>query len=245
MDDSRSTGRSPFLRSLTAEARKALDRIGCTRRFTSGQVLIEEGDGRQEVWLLLQGSAKVTRRIDDHKTSLVDIKVSGELLGEIAAMSCGPRTATVTACCDGVARVIAWPDLLLFLREHPEAMIALHQVLGERLRRSDRRRLEFGAYSVLIRLARVLVELADSYGTRIPDRGSPPRKTYRIEVNLTQPEFASLAGAKVRAVQEAFAELSRLELITRGERRTHVCDMDRLRVTALLDAAPSPVKHSA
>ncbi|BAJ26629.1 MULTISPECIES: Crp/Fnr family transcriptional regulator [Kitasatospora] len=246
MDDSR-TPRTPFFHALSAEARRALERIGRTRRFASGQVLIEEGDDRQEVWLLLRGSAKVTRLISDGKASLVDFKVSGELLGEIAAMDCGPRTATVTACRDGLARVIAWPDLLSFLREHPEAMIALHRVLGARLRSSDRRRLEFGAYPVLIRLARVLVDLAESCGTRLPDRGTPPRKVYRIDVALTQLEYASLTGVKERAVHQAFAELRRLELVTTNERLPHVSDMDRLRAIALLDegAERSLVKYSA
>lgn len=234
MDDgSNMDGRSSYLRFLSVEARGALERIGRVRRFASGEVLIEEGDERREMWLLVEGRAKVTRRLNGRTASLVDLKVAGDVLGEIAAMDCGPRTATVTACCDGKARVVPWPDLQLFLREHPEALAALHQVLGERLRRSDRRRLEFGTYPVLVRLARVLVELAASYG-------APARNAIRIEVNLSQSEFASLTGSRTNTVHKALAELRRRKLISTGERQTHIHNLPGLRRAALLSMPPEP-----
>ncbi|MFJ5881738.1 Crp/Fnr family transcriptional regulator [Kitasatospora cineracea] len=234
MDDgSNMDGRSSYLRFLPVEARGALERIGRVRKFTSGEVLIEEGDERREMWLLVEGRAKVTRRLNGRTASLVDLKVAGDVLGEIAAMDCGPRTATVTACCAGEARVVPRPDLQLFLREHPEALTALHQVLGERLRRSDRRRLEFGTYPVLVRLARVLVELAASYG-------APARNAIRIEVSLSQSEFASLTGSRTNTVHKALAELRRRELISTGERQTHIHDLPGLRRAALLSMPPGP-----
>ncbi|MGI5255871.1 helix-turn-helix domain-containing protein [Streptomyces angustmyceticus] len=64
------------------------------------------------------------------------------------------------------------------------------------LRRSDRLRWELGGYPVPVRLARVLVELAATYG-------KPERNSLRIDVNLSQSELAALTGAGTRSVQAA------------------------------------------
>ncbi|MFJ5228791.1 Crp/Fnr family transcriptional regulator [Kitasatospora sp. NPDC088391] len=237
-DPSYMSDRSPFLCALSAGTRAALERIGGTRDFSTGEVLITEGDEQHDLWCLLEGKVKVTCLSDGRKPSLVDLKGACDVVGEIAAMDCGMRSATVTACADGAARVIPRGALEPFLLDHPDAMHALHQVVGDRLRRSDRQRLEFGRYPVLVRLARVLLELAEAHGTSTAE-------TARIDVNMTHSELASLVGAKTGTVQKALAELGRNGLIETGEKRTHIRSKSGLRRVAQGHTSLRPVKYSA
>ncbi|MFD6467765.1 Crp/Fnr family transcriptional regulator [Streptomyces goshikiensis] len=220
-------GRAPFLDTLTDGARTAFALLGTRSTFAVGDVLIKEGDRAQELMLLHKGVVKVTGRLDGDGAALMDIRVEGEVVGEVAAMDFGPRSATVTACGDVVATVVPRCELLPFLRANPEAELALKRVIGSRLRRSDRWRLDFGRHPVLVRLARVLVELALA-------QGKPGRNSVRIEVNLSQSEFAALAGAKTDTVQKMLRRLREDGLITTGERRTQVRDLARLQEVALL-----------
>lgn len=220
-------GHAPFLDTLTNEARTAFARLGARRKFVVGDVLIQEGDHAQELIVLHQGVVKVTGRLDADQAALMDIKIEGDVVGEVAAMDLGPRLATVTACGDVVATVVPSHELLPFLRSNPEAEMAFMRVIGGRLRRSDRWRRDFGRYPVLVRLARVLVELALSHG-------KPDRKAVRIDVNLSQSEFAALVGSKTNTVQKMLAELRADGLISTGQRQTFVKDLRRLRQVAQL-----------
>ncbi|WP_063991992.1 MULTISPECIES: Crp/Fnr family transcriptional regulator [unclassified Streptomyces] len=232
--------RVPFLHTLSPSAREAFDRLGSRRRYVVGDVLINEGDHARELVVLHEGVVKVTARLDGERVSLMDIRLAGDVVGEVAVMDHGPRSATVTACGDVLATVVPGHALQPFLGAHPEVALALGQVLCGRLRRSDRLRLELGGYPVLVRLARVLVELAESYG----EPGW--KQSVRIDVNLSQAEFAALTGSTTHTVHKALAQLREDGLITTGHRRTFVRDMARLRTAARLSvpAVPGPGPRS-
>lgn len=223
-------GHAPFLDTLTEEARTAFVRLGARCVFAVGDVLIREGDYAAELMVLHKGVVKVTGRLDGHHVALMDIKIEGDVVGEVAAMDLGPRSATVTACGDVVASVIPSHELLPFLRSNPEVEMAFNRVIGGRLRRSDRWRRDFCRYPVLVRLARVLVELALSHG-------KPGRKAMRIDVNLSQSEFAALVGSTTKTVQKMLAQLRTDGLISTGERQTFIHDLIALRQVAQLSAS--------
>lgn len=212
---------------LSDGARAAFAQLGSHRRYVVGEVLINEGDHAQELVVLHEGLVKVTGRLDGSRLSLMDIRIAGDVVGEVAVMDFGPRSATVTACGEVIATVVPSHELWPFLLAYPEVALALNRLLCSRLRRSDRWRLEFGGYPVLVRLARVLVELAVSYGRQ-------ERNAVRIDVNLSQSEFAALTGSTTQTVHKALAQLRKDKLITTGLRQTYVRDLVRLRKTALL-----------
>ncbi|MCJ1676138.1 Crp/Fnr family transcriptional regulator [Streptomyces sp. APSN-46.1] len=234
MHGSNPNGRATFLDTMSPEARAAFARLGTPRRYAVGDVLIHEGDHAQELVVLHKGLVKVTARLDRDRVSLVDIRIDGDIVGEMAAMGVGPRSATVTSCGDVLATVVPRNELEPFLLAHAEVSLALNRLLCGRLRRADRLRLELGGYPVPVRLARVLVELAESYGR--------PRRTFRgldwnrvhIDVNLSQPEFAALTASTTNTVHKALAQLGKDEIITTGLRQTSILDMARLREAALL-----------
>ncbi|MFF2660718.1 Crp/Fnr family transcriptional regulator [Kitasatospora sp. NPDC058032] len=215
------TNGQPFLDTLTPGAHAAFAQLGSRHTFAAGDVLINEGDHTHELLVIHKGMVKVTARLDGDRASLLDIKIAGDVVGEIAAIDREPRSATVTACGDVVATVVPRHELLPFLQSNPEALAPLMNVFCGRLRRSDRWRLEFAGYPVLVRLARVLVELAVSHGRR-------EWNAVRIDVSLSQSEFAALIGSKTHTVHKTLARLRRDGLINTGERQTYVRDLPRL-----------------
>lgn len=227
MHGSNPIGRAAFLDTLSPEARAAFTRLGTRRRYAVGDILIHEGDHAQELVVLHEGLVKVTARLDRDRASLMDIRIAGDVVGEVAAMGAGPRSATVTACGDVVATVVPRNELEAFLLARPETSLSLIRFVCGRLRRSDRLRLELGGYPVPVRLARVLVELAAMYG-------QPERNSLRIDVNLTQPEFAALTGARTRSVHQALARLRDKNIISTDSRKTYVRDLVSLRKAARL-----------
>ncbi|MFF9864251.1 Crp/Fnr family transcriptional regulator [Streptomyces sp. NPDC013953] len=216
-----------FLGGMSEAARTELLRLGTRCRYVPQEILIREGDRSHHVVLLRSGFVKVTARLDNGHEALLAIRVGGDVVGEMAAMDDAPRSATVTACGEVAASIVRESDLRLFLNTHPEAAVAIAGIVAQRLRWANRRRAEFGGYPVKVRLARVLAELAATYGQRVP-RGLV------ICVALTQPELAALTGSAEVTIHKALAELRKDNLITTGYRRTTVLDLARLREVARL-----------
>lgn len=215
-------GPGTFLAQLAPELVAELLALGVRRRFEAGHVLIRQGDRGTHVELLLLGFVKVTTLAGDADT-LLSVRMPGELLGETAVLTGAPRNATVTTCGRVISVVLSGPAFEGFLRRRPDAMrLVTASVVGQ-LQFANRRRTDFGAYPAHIRLARVLIEIADGCGRPRPDGG------VEIGVTLSQPELATMIGIAQATVQKAMQELRGKGLIETGYRRLVVCDLPALR----------------
>lgn len=211
------------LAPLTATAFLSL---GVAQKVNPGRVLIREGMIEKHVILLQRGVAKVTAATADGRAALLSIRVAGDLIGEMSALNGSPRSATVTMCGPGLVRTVHCRDFAPFLKQHPDAAVQLAAMVADRLRFSNRRRIDFTSYPVKTRLARVLTEMAESHGH--------PRRhgAWEIGVRLTQPELATMCGAAEITIQKAFRDMRRSNLVSSRYGRITVWDLAALRGNA-------------
>jgi len=94
-----------------------------------------------------------------------------------------------------------------------------------RLRDADRKRIEFGTYDALGRVALRLAELAERFG-QTAERG------VRITLPLTQDELAAWTGSSRESVTKALRTLRRHGVIETSRRSVAVLDVDGLRARA-------------
>jgi CRP/FNR family transcriptional regulator, cyclic AMP receptor protein len=213
----------PFVAALDPAGRRRLAELGRVRRYRASAVLFLEGDRSTNVLAIQQGRVKVTTVTADGRELVLAIRGPHELVGDLASLDDrGPRrSATVTALTPVVVQVIPNDQFLQFLEQHPRALLALTRSVIRRLHDADRRRVEFGAYDTLGRLARVLDELARAHG-------KPSADGTRVDPPLTQQELAGLVGASRESVVRALAELRRQGIIETGRRRLVVRDPEGL-----------------
>ena len=93
-----------------------------------GKVLIREGERGREFFVLLEGSAEVTK--DGRR---VNTLAPGDFFGEIALISNSPRTATVTATSPVHTLVITDRSFRRLLDDQPEIQRKVLVALAERL----------------------------------------------------------------------------------------------------------------
>ncbi|GAB2735245.1 Crp/Fnr family transcriptional regulator [Amycolatopsis magusensis] len=210
-----------FLSGLSQGPQEALLAMGTAREFEPDRVLFREGESTNHAFLLVDGCVKVTGTTPEGHLALLAVRVGGDLVGELAAMDGQPRVATVTTAGRVRARFLSQADFRRSLAGFSEIAIAVSSSVGVKLRWATRRRIDFGSREVRIRLARVLAELAGSYGI-------PSGEHIRIGVSLTQPELAALVGAAEPTVHRALAGLRRENIVETGYRRVCVCDRARL-----------------
>ena len=190
-----------LLSALPSEAVDTLLGMGTKLQLGRGHVLMREGDDSTHVIVLRQGFVKVTAGLENGREALISIRAGGDVVGELSALDGGPRSATVTTC--GPARVnrIAAAEFRAFLRQNPDAALAVSRRMADELRFATRRRADFTGCQVGTRLARVLVELADTYGRASCDG-------IRFAVTLTQQELGAMAGAAEDSVHRELRRLA-------------------------------------
>jgi len=215
--------------TLSAASRDALLKLGAGTVYTPGRRIIAEGEGTTFVVLIVAGCVKITGRLDDGREGLLAIRVRGDLVGELAAFDGRPRSASVVACGVLRGRVITQGDLLYYLRTHPDANLAVGRMLGERLRQTIRRRLDFVGCDAPIRIARILVEIVETYGRPTPDG-------IRSGVRLAQHELATLSGTSLETVERILHLLRTEGIVTTAYREFTVVNLEALQNFAHLGA---------
>ncbi len=212
-----------LLFSLSKATTAELLTLGTLLEFEPGHVLVHENDDTTHVYVLLDGCAKVTATTPEGGLALLAIRAGGELIGEVASLDDQPRSATVTTITTVHARVLSQATFQSFLTRHGDAAMAISRSMGAKLRWATRRRTDFSGGRVRVRLARVLVELAPTYGWPTPDG---------LEIPLSQPELAAAVGAKEPSVHKVLTAFRRDGLVSTGYGRITLLDLPRLREVA-------------
>jgi CRP-like cAMP-binding protein len=199
------------------------DLLGLARRHTAApdEQVFGEGEPGGHVEMILRGYCKVSVTTASGYRALLAIRGAGDLVGELAEFSGQGRSATVTAA--GPAELAAVPHAAFqtFLRTHPDAAEQVSRMVGDRLMWANRRRIDGGAYSVEVRLARLLTDLIEICGR-------PVAAGVQLEVPLSQDELAGLIGAAVPTVHKALSTFRQQGLVATGYRRIVVTDLAAL-----------------
>jgi CRP-like cAMP-binding protein len=219
--------RTSFLAELDSPVLRDFLAAGQLVRFRKGQILLAEGAATTDAFLLLEACVKVTAQLDAGGQALLAIRVSGDVVGEIAVMDGGDRTATVSACAHEavVAVRLRRDDLRSLLGRHPDAAISLTAAVSRKLRAATRRRVDINSCTIKVRIARALLELAEDYG-------HPVARGTLISVNLTQIELGTLIGAGETMAYRALRELRTDGLVVNVGRRLLIPNMAALRSAA-------------
>jgi CRP-like cAMP-binding protein len=117
----------PLFAGLSADERNRLAAVCQEAEVVAGTTLVQEGDFGYSMFAILSGAADVTR-----DGALVHTLGPGEVFGEIAVMSSGRRTATVTAKSDMRLIVLLNRDLWRLDRDSPGISEALRQTIVDR-----------------------------------------------------------------------------------------------------------------
>ena len=178
----------PMFRPLTATELEAVLTRAVMRRIAPGEVVLRCGDRATGMMVILQGRMRVSiTTAEGHEISLT-VLGPGSVVGEIALLDGGERSADVTAMDEGVLLTIQRGDFLPSLQDNASLCLRLMQILCDRLRESNRSLEELATLSLSARLGRLLMRLAADYGTHVGEE-------LRLGVRLSQKDLGTLIGA--------------------------------------------------
>ncbi|MET9801613.1 Crp/Fnr family transcriptional regulator [Streptomyces sp. NPDC006368] len=218
-----------FLEALTPQDRRSLLAEGAPRTYEPGEVMIRERDTTAYVLALLSGWAVVSVETDRAARLILALRGAGEVVGDLAAVDRGPRSATVTALGRVEAVSISGDRFRRFLTARPHAASLIMRQLSARLRSADVERRSLASGTVLQRLAARLAELAERAGRPGGDGTA---------IELPQHDLAAAIGATREAVAKALRLLRERNVVRTAQRRVVVIDMPVLLLLARGRALP-------
>lgn len=213
---------SAILAALNEQQLRELLRQGHHEHHEAGSVLFREGTASGTVVLLNDGRVKITSVTEDGQEALLAIRGPGDVLGELGALDGTPRSATVTAVDDVDALVVPARAFRSLVRRDGRLALEILQIVNDRLRDADRKRVEFGALDTPNRVALRLLELARRYG-------QPAGDATDITLPLTQDELAGWVGSSREALTKALRTFRDRGWIETGRRQITILDENALR----------------
>jgi len=187
-----------------------------TASYGQGQMLFNRGDAGDRLLLVGEGRVRLAVTTEDGRELSVRHAVKGELLGEIAALDGGTRSADAVAITPVIAHVLTRSALLHLIERHPAIATGAIALLCRRLRETTDQMEGIALFSIEVRLARFLL-------VGLGGREAPAGKRIPLDMAMSQGELAQLLGASRPKVNAALGALEQAGAIKRTSDRIF-CD---------------------
>jgi CRP-like cAMP-binding protein len=194
------------------------------REYQPGEAVFRPTRTPRYVYLLEEGLVRIFRVSPGGSELTIGYVRPGEIFGEVSIITGGPRESFAHAA--RPSRVLEIPrDLFLKTVRSTRPLYEVTKRIGQRLVRCQSRAEDLVFCDARTRLARLLLRLADDFGTRKDSEVA-------VGLPLTEQEIATLIGTSRQTVSGALGEMIRAGLVVRRARELVVTDPRTLRQVA-------------
>ncbi len=136
------------------------------KSFRKGELIVGEGDADNSVFYILDGEASALRYSVNGAEVFIDTFGSGDLVGEMAVLTHGPRTADIYALSDLQVAVFSAAAFISLMERHGGMGLQVSRMLARRVLATTRRMFEQTTLSSKGRVCAELLRMA------VPGSGS-------------------------------------------------------------------------
>jgi CRP-like cAMP-binding protein len=202
---------------IPAEDVRAVLALARRSTYRRGEVVFHRHDPADSVHLVVKGRFAVRIGTALGDTVALAIRGPGDTFGELAVLTEGERSATVTALEPGETLVVRGSELRRLARQHASVDEVLVRLLSERVAFLSERLVEAYTVDAETRVARRVLELTSVFAGPAP-----------VAIPLIQDDIAALAGTSRATVNRVLREAERRGTVELRRGRTIVLDEDRL-----------------
>ena len=214
--------RIPLFERMSPEEREELRGMMSQTTLRRGEVLFNEGDSGDRLYILLTGKVKLGHTSVDGRENLLAVLGPGEVVGELTLFDPGPRSTTATAVATTELLALEHNQLMGFIDSHPTLAKDMLRALAVRLRRTSIALADLVFSDVPGRVAKALLDLAERFG-------APTEDGIHVPHDLTQEELAQLVGASRETINKSLAEFVSRGWIRLEGRAVTLIDVERLK----------------
>lgn len=216
---------SKVLNVLSDEELDRLIPMLTERNFRPRQVIFQAGDPAERVYLLLKGRVKIYQVAENGKEIILDVVGKGGVVGDMAIVEDGERTACASAIDETVAVSITWDDFSHLLQQSPRLGFAMMELMARRLAGMQRTFMNIVSKPVSARLADTLLNRQEEG---------------LVHLGLTHQELAQTIGTSRETVTALLSRFTTLGAIAAHGDGYRILDEDLLDDIANGDLTVSP-----
>lgn len=209
-----------LFRGLPTESLSRIEARCSWRHYEAEEMILDYLDDSDDVFFILEGEARVSIYSVDGKAVTFSDSSAGDVLGEIAAIDAGPRSASIAARTRCAVAAMPRAVFLEILQSESKVTMALLQHFAAKIRCLTTRIYEFSSLDVANRTRAEVLRLA----MLAPREG----KSASIAPVPTHAEIASRISTHREAVTRELNKLSKLGIVERRGGALLVKDVDRL-----------------
>lgn len=218
-------GRFRMLDAVPLPQRQAVERMTRLLEVKRGQRIYTHGDPADQVFLLKAGLVKIARLGPRRQETILAFLHPGDLFGELAIVDDAPRDHIAEAHEDTVICVLSRDLVIRMAQDTPALGYHITKVMGQRVRRLETRLSELLGKSAAARVARTLLDLAESDGIH-DDAG------VLVPIRLSQADIGNLVGLTRETVNAVLREFRRRGLVLAERRSIRIPDPASLRTVS-------------
>ena len=209
--------RVPLFSMLTRDQAQAIADNITKQRFRRGEVIVEQAQKSNALFILLTGRARVVTADARGREVILAVLRSGDYVGEMSLIDNEPHSATVRTEVQTDMLVLGRPEFERCLPPNSSLAYAIMRGLVQRLRSADRQIESLALLDVYGRVARTLLEMAseDANGLRV------------IPNKVSRQDMAKVVGASREMVSRVMKDLETRGMIETLE-NGHVVLKDKL-----------------
>lgn len=225
-DQSATLGRVGFFAGLDGDGLRELASAVRRRTFRAGEVIFHRDDPGLVLYVIRAGRVKICLAGPDGQEIVLALFGAGDYFGELALLDGQPRSASAVAVEPTETLALQRSDFIRAVERYPRIAISVMHVLAQRLRQTDSMVEDLLFLDVHGRVAKKLLELAETHGVRSGEG-------IRIEMRLTQGELAAMVGASRESVNKVMGYFTDKGLVSTDRYRVTVLRLADLRRRAV------------
>ena len=195
--------RVPLFSLLTVAQAEVLSGAVVKRRFKRGEVLVEQGQKSDALYILLTGRARVMASDSRGREVILATLSQGDYLGEMSIIDNEPHSATVRAEVQTDVLTLGRAEFARCLTENASMSLVVMRGLVKRLRHADRKIESLALLDVYGRVAHALLEFA------VPDA----QGQLVIKEKISRQDLAKMVGASREMVSRVMKDLEERRFI--------------------------------
>jgi CRP/FNR family cyclic AMP-dependent transcriptional regulator len=153
-----------ILAELTSDELKKLLSISVTESYGKRDVVFLPGDERSHIYVVLEGTIKLSRLSEDGREIIITTAEAGELIGELAIIDAGDHDTMAEMMSNGRVAAMAVEDFKELLVDIPQLSLIVARIMGIRRMLLESKLEDLAFRNVPARLAKFLLEQASIYG---------------------------------------------------------------------------------
>lgn len=207
----------PLFNHLEKDQMKHIVELARSSPYPRGQIIYNEGDRSEGLYILHKGRIKIYRLSENGKEQIVRILEPGDFTGELSLFDAKPHDAYAETLEPVELCVIQRDQMQQLLQKHPAISLKMLEEFSSRLARTEQRAARIGMESAETRIALYLVDLSEE------------QRQLKVELPMSRKDLASHLGTTPETISRKLSAFEESGWIRQSSMKAvEILDLDAL-----------------